>query len=59
MTDEEIEEVRSRQRAARRAERDGVKTSSGSGDYEREERGRSSRIFDLPPVANWFKKLTG
>ncbi|KAE8353285.1 hypothetical protein BDV28DRAFT_148226, partial [Aspergillus coremiiformis] len=63
LTDQEIEEVRARKREARRSER-GVKSSSGSGDYERD-RGAKHDRYDQPlPISggrrpNWFKKLTG
>lgn len=62
LTDQEIEEVRARKREARRSER-GVKSSSGSADYERD-RGMRYERYDQPPpssggkLPNWFKKLT-
>ena len=64
LTDGEIDDVRSRQRDARKAERDGVKSSSGSGDYDRD---RSHRPYDrygaMPPTSgakmpNWLRKFT-
>ncbi|KAF7118258.1 hypothetical protein CNMCM5793_007674 [Aspergillus hiratsukae] len=64
LDDEEIEELRARKREARRSDR--AKSSSGSGDYERD---RGMRPYDAryPPVpppssgpkrSSWFKKLT-
>ena len=55
MPDEEVDDIRSRRREARP-----MKSSSGSGDYERE-RGAKSR--HAPPSSggkksNWFRKLT-
>lgn len=64
LNDEEIEELRARRREARRSDR--AKSSSGSGDYERD---RGMRSYDgrypaVPPptsgakMSSWFKKLT-
>lgn len=63
LTDEEISERRARRREGYRGERDGIKSSSGSGDYERE---RGSRAYDgrnAPPTSgtkrtSWLKRLT-
>lgn len=52
LTDEEIDDLRARRR---RSERDGIKSSSGSGDYDRE-RGYAPPLG--PKVPNWFRKLT-
>ncbi|PTU22499.1 hypothetical protein P175DRAFT_0490961 [Aspergillus ochraceoroseus IBT 24754] len=66
LDDREIEEIRERRREARRAER-GAKTSSGSGDYERERGPRYDGRYapEPPPPAyanakrpSWLKKLT-
>jgi hypothetical protein len=58
MTDEEIDEMRARKREGRR---EGVKSSSGSGDYDRDRGARYDR-YGPPPSSggkmNWFKKLT-
>jgi hypothetical protein len=57
LDDREIEDLRARRREARRAERDGVKTSS-SGDYDRD-RGKYDRYPNEPPKRpSWLKKLT-
>jgi hypothetical protein len=64
--DEEIDEIRSRRRADRRTERDGMKSSSGSGDYERDRSSRAREARDGPYASrpasskrtSWFKKLT-
>lgn len=63
MPDEEIDDLRSRRRDGRR---DGVKSSSGSGDYERDRgmRSHGSRHgVPAPPSSgakksSWFRKLT-
>lgn len=52
LTDEEIDDLRARRR---RGERDGIKSSSGSGEYDRD-RGYAPPLG--PKVPNWFKKLT-
>lgn len=58
MTDEEIDEMRARKR-------EGMKSSSGSGDYDRDRGARYDRYdrYAPPPntggkMPNWFKKLT-
>lgn len=64
MADEDIEEMRSKRRESR-LPREGAKSSSGSGDYEREN-GIRRRDSTYEPVSrapsskrtSWFKKLT-
>jgi len=64
MADEEVEDMRFRRRESRRP-REGVKSSSGSGDYERENGIRRRESMYEPSSrapsakrASWFKKLT-
>lgn len=62
LPDEEIDEIRARRRESRRAERAAIKSSSGSGDCERERNGRAYDDRRAQPTGlkrmSWFKKLT-
>lgn len=64
MADEDVEELRSRRRESRRV-REGAKSSSGDGDFERENGMRRRDSAYEPPSrapstkrTSWFKKLT-